>query len=634
MESKPGFRRRVQYLADELFSQGPGALIGALALLSLVIILVAALVLVLAGIAPEDSGRLSFIEAFWISLMRTLDAGTMGGDAGWGFRLVEFFVTVGGIFVISTLIGILSNGISDRLDGLRKGRSQVLEKGHIVILGWSEQVFTIISELVEANRSLPKSCIVILGPEEKPVMEDAIRQKVKDFGRTRIVVRSGNPMEINDLEIASLDSARSIIVPSPENDDPDSDVIKTILAITNHPTRRSEPYHIVAELHDEKNFEVARVIGKGETEFLEVGDFIARVIAQTCRQSGLSVVHTDLLDFIGDEIYFYAAPNLAGKKFGEILSSSETNVVIGIFSDGIAKINPGMDTPVQVGDQLIVIAEDDDKINLSAGGDAAIDESLIAKSLPASPRPEFTLILGWNWRAPTIIRELDQYMAPGSQLQIVSSLEEEEIQEIAAVECSQLCNQSFSYRKGDTTDRRQLESLPLKEVDHVIILAYSDTLDIQQADARTLVTLLHMRDIAEKGALGYSIVTEMLDIRNRNLAEVAQADDFSVSDKLVSLMLAQVSENSHLNAVFSDLFSPQGSEIYLKPVENYLIPGYPASFYTVVEAARRQGEVAIGYRLRSRARSAAHNYGVVINPDKSEKVSYTAQDQIIVIAEK
>ena len=174
----------------------------------------------------------------------------------------------------------------------------------------------------------------------------------------------------------------------------------------------------------------------------------------------------------------------------------------------------------------------------------------------------------------------------------------------------------------------------MKEVDHVIILAYSDTLDIQQADARTLVTLLHMRDIAEKGALGYSIVTEMLDIRNRNLAEVAQADDFIVSDKLVSLMLAQVSENSHLNAVFSDLFSPQGSEIYLKPVENYLIPGYPASFYTVVEAARRQGEVAIGYRLRSRARSAAHNYGVVINPDKSEKVSYTAQDQIIVIAEK
>ena len=634
MQSKPGLRRRVQYLADELFSHGAAALIGALVILSLAIILVAALILVLAGIAPENGQRLSFIEAFWLSMMRTLDPGTMGGDTGWGFRLVGFFVTVGGIFVISTLIGILSNGISDRLEGLRKGRSQVLENGHIIILGWSEQVFTIISELVEANRSLPKSCIVVLGPEEKPVMEDAIRQKVKDFGRTRIVVRSGSPMEINDLEIAGLHTARSIIVPSPENDDPDLDVIKTILAITNHPARRQDAYHIVAELRSEKNLEVARVIGRGEAEFVGVGNFIARVIAQTCRQSGLSVVYTDLLDFVGDEIYFFSAPVLAGKTFGNILSSFEKNVVIGLFSNGAAKINPGMDTRLRIDDQLIVIAEDDTLISLTGIEDAPVDESLLAKSLPAAPRPEFTLILGWNWRAPTIISELDQYMAPGSRLQIVSTLEEAEIQEMAGAQCSELCNQTFTYRKGDTTDRNLLESLPLNEVDHVIILAYTDTLGIQQADARTLVTLLHMRDIAQKRSLAYSIVTEMLDIRNRNLAEVAHADDFIVSDKLVSLMLAQVSENAHLNALFSDLFSPIGSEIYLKPVSNYLLLGYPVNFHTVVEAARRQGEVAIGYRLHARAHDAARNYGVVINPPKSESVLYAAHDQIIVIAEK
>ena len=634
MQSKPGFRRRAQYLADELFSHGPVTLIGALAVLSLAIILVAALILVLTGISPDDSGRLTFIEAFWVSMMRSLDAGTMGGDTGWGFRLVEFFVTVGGIFVISTLIGILSNGISDRLDGLRKGRSQVLENGHIVILGWSEQVFTIVSELVEANRSLPKSCIVILGSEEKPVMEDAIRQKVKDQGHTRIVCRSGSPMEINDLKIASLHSSRSIIIPSPESDDPDLDVIKTILAITNHPDRRDDRYHIVAELRNEKNLEIARVIGKDEAEFVEVADFIARVIAQTCHQSGLSVVYTDLLDFAGDEMYSYTAPSLVGKTFGSILSSFEKNALIGIYSNGAAKLNPPMDTPVLAGDQLIVIAEDDTKIRLAGGGAGTVDESMFATSPPASPRPEFTLVLGWNWRAPTIINQLDQYTSPGSRLLIVSALEETEIQEMAAAQYKELSNQDFTYRKGDTTDRRLLESLPLNQVDHVIVLAYTDTLDIQQADARTLVTLLHMRDIAEKRSLAYSIVTEMLDIRNRNLAEVAQADDFIVSDKLVSLMLAQVSENPHLNAIFSDLFSPVGSEIYLKPVSNYLVPGHPLNFYTVVEAARRQGEVAIGYRLRALAHDAEGNYGVVINPQKSENVMYTARDQIIVIAEK
>ena len=45
----------------------------------------------------------------------------------------------------------------------------------------------------------------------------------------------------------------------------------------------------------------------------------------------------------------------------------------------------------------------------------------------------------------------------------------------------------------------------------------------------------------------------MRDINNRSLAEVTQADDFIVSDKLVSLMLAQVSENKKLmDDIFDD----------------------------------------------------------------------------------
>jgi hypothetical protein len=31
--------------------------------------------------------------------MRTLDAGSMGGDTGWGFRLVMLGVTIGGVRV-------------------------------------------------------------------------------------------------------------------------------------------------------------------------------------------------------------------------------------------------------------------------------------------------------------------------------------------------------------------------------------------------------------------------------------------------------------------------------------------------------------------------------------------------------
>ena len=130
-----------------------------------------------------------------------------------------------------------------------------------------------------------------------------------------------------------------------------------------------------------------------------------------------------------------------------------------------------------------------------------------------------------------------------------------------------------------------------------------------------------------------SIVSEMLDVGNRELAEVTQADDFIVSDKLISLLMAQVSENKFLNAVFNDLFDSDGSEIYLKPAADYISFGPPVNFHTVVEAARRRGESAIGYRKMAHANDSGKQYGVVVNPKKSQSISFVEGDLIIVVAE-
>ena len=105
-----------------------------------------------------------------------------------------------------------------------------------------------------ANANQRRSCIVILGDKDKVEMEDEIRQKVGPTGRTRIVCRTGNPIELTDLDIVSPQTARSIIILAPEGDDPDAQVIKTMLAITNAPDRRPEPYHIVAAIRDPRTW--------------------------------------------------------------------------------------------------------------------------------------------------------------------------------------------------------------------------------------------------------------------------------------------------------------------------------------------------------------------------------------------
>ncbi|HSQ70889.1 MAG TPA: hypothetical protein VLM87_00575 [Rubrivivax sp.] len=192
--------------------------------------------------------------------------------------------------------------------------------------------------------------------------------------------------------------------------------------------------------------------------------------------------------------------------------------------------------------------------------------------------------------------------------------------------------QKLDVREGDTADRALLDSLHIHEYNHVIVLAYS-TLEPQQADAKTLVTLLHLRDMAGRDATPFSIVSEMLDLRNRELAEAAKVDDFIVSEHLISLMMTQLSENAELLGVFTDMFDPEGAEIYLKPVADYVKPGQPVNFYTVTEAARRRGETALGYRSMSESRDAEKAYGVHTNPKKSERTSFSAEDKIIVIAE-
>src|SRR6266545_4848428 len=197
---KPTLGQRFRYHFDNLMSRGTPALIGMLFVLSLIVVFLAGVVISAAGFVQEgETARLGLGEAMWESLMRTLDSGTMGGDTGAGFRVVMLFVTLGGIFVVSALIGVLNNGIEAQMERLRKGRSRVLESNHTLILGWSAQIFTILNELMTANENQTNARIVILEDKDKEEMEDEIQERIEVKGKTRIICRNGNPIDPTDL---------------------------------------------------------------------------------------------------------------------------------------------------------------------------------------------------------------------------------------------------------------------------------------------------------------------------------------------------------------------------------------------------------------------------------------------------
>lgn len=627
----PDWRARLRYEFDKTMAAGPIALIGWLGLVSFLIILVAALFIVAVGIAPADSAPQGFIEELWASAMRAIDPGTLGGDNGWPYRLVMLFVTISGLFVVSALIGVLSTGLDSKLEDLRKGRSKVLETDHTVIYNWSASIFDVISELVIANESRTKPRIVIMANMDKVEMEDQIADKIGDLKNTRIICRGGDPTDLFDIGLVSPETSRSIIVLSPEAEDADSQVIKTVLALVNGPDRRKEPYQIAAELRDAESVEVARVVGGDEVQLVLADDLIARVMVQSTRQPGLSAVFTELLDFDGCEIYVIEQPELTGKSFAEAVMAYDTSNLIGVCSaDGVVSLNPPGNTLIEADMRVILIAEDDSTIRLDAkprDGKVEVPANPVLEPLTA----ERTLMLGWNRRAAMVATELSRYVGPGSLLTIgadVPGIDEEVAGIYLATD-----NLKVELKKVDTGRQAELASLDPLSYDHVLVLGYSDHMGAQSADTRTLVSLLHLRRMEEAAGKDVSIVSEMVDVRNRELARVTNVDDFVVSNKLVSLMLAQASENEHLEAIFKDLLDDDGSEICIRPAQNYVPLGSEVSFADVAAVALSRGEVAIGHHLQDAVDESGRGMGgIIINPTKSDRLSYSDGDRIVVLA--
>jgi voltage-gated potassium channel Kch len=622
---------RLRYAFDRSMAAGPIALIGWLTLISIIAIVLAAAFLSISRIAPDGAEPLSFGEAAWASLMRTMDAGTMGGDNGWSFRVVTLVVTLFGIFVFSSLISILSAGVNSKIEELRKGRSRVLEDGHTIILNWSPSIFDVVSELAIANSNQRHACIVIMADRDKVSMEDEIAAKIETLGRTRIVCRSGDPTDLYDLTIVNPQASKSIIVLSPEGDDPDSRVIKTVLALVHDPRRRKERYRIAAEIRDARNGDVARVVAGGEAQLIMADELIAKIVVHSSRQAGLSAVYSELLDFEGCEIYTTEQPSLTGKTFGDAVMQYDVSSLIGICQpDGRVRLNPPAETIITVGARVVIVAEDDDRIKARTTSPPGVDVAAIVEPSVAAAQPERTLILGWNRRGRVIVSEALRYLGAGSKLTIAATAPGLE-QDLASIR-SPAEGVTLEHKVVDTSDRTMLDALSVEAYDHVIVLGYSDIMAAQSADTRTLITLLHLRKIAERTGAGFSVVSEMTDVRNRELAEVTRANDFVVSNKLVSLMLAQASENQYLAAIFDELLDEKGAEIYMRPVGDYVTIDRPVNFFTIAEAARRRGQIAFGYCRAQTAGDDQRMGGVVVNPPRSEALHYEPGDRIIVLA--
>lgn len=625
-----GFGARARYAFDNSMARGTPALIAWLFLLTLVLVVAFAVLNLVLGLRDEDRG---FWSETFQSLLHALDPGTIAGDTGsWRFLVLMLVLTIAGLFVVSALIGVISAGIDNRIADLRRGRSLVLETDHTVILGWSSSIFTVLNELTIANESRRRPVVVVLADRDKVEMEDELRAKVPELRGTRVVCRSGSPSSVDDLAIVRPAEARAVVVLSPEGRDvhhnrldADSEVIKTLLALRVADADGTGP-RVVAQLRDPANLEVARLIARdrpGKLALLDVRETVARLIVQTSRQSGAAAVYRELFDFDGDEIYFMSTHPLAEATYAEAQLHFESLTVIGLTGPEGVVLNPPAGTVV--GDRaLVVVAEDDAVLEGAAVSSAPVRHDAFGHEEPEQPHPDHTVLLGWNDRGPVVVRELDAFAAPGATLTVVTTYGEPDLPPTERL--------AVTVVRADTTRRGVLEEHLGAGPERVIVLCYTDDLEGGAADAKTLITLLHVRDILGRAGSDAPVVSELIDDRDRELAQVADIDDVVVSGEIVSLVLTQLAEDARIEPVLHELLRADGSEIYLRPAEHYVTPGAEVSWATVVASASRRDETAIGYSSASLA-DGGSAFGVIVNLPKSQSITVAAGDRVVVLAE-
>ena len=418
-QKRSGLGDRLRYMFDNSMTRGTPALIAWLTLATLVMTLVFAIVTTILRLREEGPTGEGFLHEVFYTLLHALDPGYIGGDVGgWGFLLTMLLLTIGGLFIVSALIGVIANGIDSKLSDLRRGRSIVLEKEHTVILGWSESIFTIINELCLANESRKDPVIVILADRDKVDMEDELKIKVPERRGTRVICRSGSPMDLDDLRLSSHDTARSVILLAPDSDDPDAEVIKTLLALTHNGV---EGPRIVAEIQDPTNLDVAALVGAGRTTLLDIRETVAKLVVQTSRQSGAAAVYTELFDYEGDEFYFFEGHGLAGSTYAEAQQAFEAASVVGILDGEVSKLNPPSDTVLTAEQTLIVVVEDDSALDGQSRSTTEPALNRLGEQLSTDARPTQALLIGWNDRAPIVLRELDRYAPAGSALTVLTT---------------------------------------------------------------------------------------------------------------------------------------------------------------------------------------------------------------------
>ena len=576
----------IKYRIDRLFSRG--LLYQVLALIFIIVT-----VLLSVSILLKIFFKYPIVDGFWDSLMQFIDTGNISAAeeiSGFnGIVAVFLCLTFFGVCGWGLLIAMINNSLQERIRNLSNGNAFIMERNHSIILGYGEEVLTIIDEFI-AGRAKK---IVLLSEYDTNLIKKRV-SFFKNYKKSNVIIRYGNPSIFENLQLLNIERASSISIIN-NNDTESIKILLSLKRILEESNTKNRKIDICILINKKETIEIVQSIENTNLFNIHIVykyEILYKLIGQSILYTGLSSIYEELFDINGIDIEIKYKHNYSDISFKELsyMFLDKNKILLGLINDESENkklLIPSLDTKINEDDKLVVLFRNDNQKNV------------------INITTHINSEISYNYKV-LIILERDK------EINIMNEI----LEYIEQDNCVIIYYDDIA--KEENKKDYLLSKIENFAVNKIVLISENIETDIEAINLLVII-----RNII-KNKSNIPILSLINSIENRNLVYSDDVRDFIVSGKLIGTLMATASKNSDLLYIFNDLLTKDGNDIIMLPYNKYF-SDKNMPFAKAYDYFLNINKIAIGIKRQSQ---------IILNPNIDETINIDEEIIIITAEEK